>query len=83
MNIPKEWDKKFDLIVSNILASPLISMSKAIRSISHEGTILILSGFLDYQLSNIVEAYDISGFTVLGSLQKDRWVTLIIKVKID
>jgi ribosomal protein L11 methyltransferase len=83
LSIPKGWDKKFDLIVSNILASPLISMSKAIRSISHEGTILILSGFLDYQLSNIVEAYNISGFTVCDSLQKDRWVTLIFKVKIN
>lgn len=83
LSIPKGWDKKFDLIVSNILASPLISMSKAIRSLSHEGTILILSGFLDYQLSNIVEAYNISGFTVCDSLQKDRWVTLIFKVKIN
>ena len=83
LNIPKEWDKKFDLIVSNILASPLISMSKAIRSLSHKNTIVILSGFLDYQLSNIVEAYNISGFTMLDSMQKDRWMTLILKVKID
>ncbi len=77
------WDKKFDLIVSNILAAPLISMSKAIKSISHKNTLLILSGFLDYQLSSVVKAYNSSGFEIVNSLQKDRWVTLIFKVNVD
>jgi len=83
LSIPKEWDKKFDLIVSNILASPLISMSKVIRSLVRKDTILILSGFLDYQLSDVTEAYNSSGFSVIDSLEKDRWITLILQTKTD
>lgn len=83
LSIPKGWEAKFDLVVSNILASPLILMSQVIKSLSHENTLVILSGFLDYQLSNVVEAYNSSGFAVLNCLQKDRWVTLMLKVKIN
>ena len=81
LNIPREWEKKFDLIVSNILASPLISMSKTIRNLAHKNTIVILSGFLDYQVPDVVEAYGISGFSVLNDLEKDRWMMLMLQPK--
>jgi len=81
LNIPREWEKKFDLIVSNILASPLISMSKTIRNLAHKNTIVILSGFLDYQVPDVVEAYGISGFSVLNDLEKDRWIILMLQPK--
>jgi ribosomal protein L11 methyltransferase len=81
LNIPREWEKKFDLIVSNILASPLISMSKTIRNLVHKNTIVILSGFLDYQVPDVVEAYGISGFSVLNDLEKDRWIMLMLQPK--
>ena len=81
LNIPREWEKKFDLIVSNILASPLISMSKTIRNLAHKNTIVILSGFLDYQVPDVVEAYGISGFSVLNDLEKDRWIMLMLQPK--
>jgi ribosomal protein L11 methyltransferase len=81
LNIPREWEKKFDLIVSNILASPLISMSKTIRNLAHKNTIVILSGFLDYQVPDVVEAYGISGFSVLNDLEKDRWMILMLQPK--
>ena len=81
LNIPREWEKKFDLIVSNILASPLISMSKTIRNLAHENTIVILSGFLDYQVPDVVEAYGISGFSVLNDLEKDRWMMVMLQPK--
>ena len=73
-------NNRFDLIVSNILAVPLIAMAKTIRSISHENTIIILSGFLDYQLPDLIGAYNEVGFYVLANEQKDKWVVLTLKV---
>lgn len=45
--IRKKEPQYFDLIISNILSTPLIELVSAIRSVSNHGTIIILSGFLD------------------------------------
>jgi ribosomal protein L11 methyltransferase len=88
LNIDEEWinknrNQEFDLIVSNILAAPLISMAKTIKSISHKNTIIILSGFLDYQLSSVAEAYSKVGFEVINNMQKDKWIALTLKARFD
>ena len=56
-------------------------MSKTIRNLAHKNTIVILSGFLDYQVPDVVEAYGISGFSVLNDLEKDRWIMLMLQPK--
>ena len=78
--IPDSWDRKFDLIVSNILATPLISLAATLKAISHPETKVILSGFLDYQSGSVAEAYALEGFVVDKTLSRDKWVTLILKL---
>ena len=81
LNIPNDWEPKFDLIISNILAEPLIHMAKKFRSMSHSGTKIILSGFLDYQQNDVQDAYKAAGFVVEDILSRDRWIAMTLSVK--
>lgn len=73
--------EKFDLIISNILAKPLIELSSQIRKITTDDARVILSGFLDYQVDDVLSAFEKNEFELESSLCKDSWITLIIKVK--
>ncbi|MDG1437268.1 MAG: 50S ribosomal protein L11 methyltransferase [Rickettsiaceae bacterium] len=83
LNVPKEWNRPFDLIVSNILAQPLIAMAKSFKQITHTNSKIILSGFLDYQKQDIEIAYKNAGFVVDKALEQDKWVSLILSVNKD
>jgi ribosomal protein L11 methyltransferase len=78
LKIPNQWNQKFDLIVSNILKQPLISMASEFKSLAHNGTKVILSGFLDYQQEEVVSAYNSAGFVVETVLCKNKWVSLTL-----
>lgn len=78
LNVPKKWDQSFDLIVSNILANPLIAMASSFQKLSNKNTKIILSGFLDYQSSDIEKAYLDDGFSVIEKLSQDKWITLVL-----
>lgn len=80
--IPSISPKRFDLIVSNILAGPLIDLAPIIKSISHDQTRVILSGFLDYQKEDVAKAYKEKGFEIEKSIVDNNWVTLLIKLKV-
>jgi ribosomal protein L11 methyltransferase len=71
-------DAKFDLILANILARPLIEMAGSIEGLLNIGGIIILSGFLDNQLDDIVKEYQKYNFSPISTLYKDRWVTLVL-----
>ena len=70
--------QKFDLVISNILASPLIEMVEQIKQITAKSGKVILSGFLDYQLQNVQESYHACGFKTLNILQSSRWCCLVL-----
>lgn len=72
-------EHKTDLIISNILARPLIDMAGDFRSIIAEDGKVILSGFLNYQLPSVLEAYINNKFTPLSIINKNNWITLILK----
>ncbi len=76
-------NKKFDLIVSNILANPLIELASSISSLlTHQGK-LILSGFLDYQMDDVINSYQKNGLEVEQIVNKEKWITVLAKVKIN
>ena len=72
-------DQKTDLIIRNILAKPLISMASDFRSIITGDGKVILSGFLNYQLPSVLEAYINNHFTPLQIINKNNWITLTLK----
>jgi ribosomal protein L11 methyltransferase len=74
--IPK--GNKFDLIISNILAKPLIQMAPELTSYSSNGTI-ILSGFLDNQMEDVIRTYRALGYKLLSSLSHNQWRAIILR----
>jgi ribosomal protein L11 methyltransferase len=67
----------FDLIVMNILAEPLMTLAAdAERALAPDG-VLILSGLLQWQESQIREAYQSLGLELTSRLTLGDWVTLV------
>ena len=78
---PKFEKRKFDLVVSNILANPLIELASQIRSIATDNAYVILSGFLENQKSSVVASFEAYGFEICDVICKSNWVSLTLKVK--
>ena len=70
---------KFDLIVANILAGPLIMLSKQIKAALNPGGYIILSGFLDYQAEEVTNCFCKSGFKIIDVITKSSWTTITLK----
>jgi ribosomal protein L11 methyltransferase len=71
-------DNKFDLIVANILASPLINISADMKAVSHDKTVIVLSGLLTRQKDAVLAAYFKVGFQLKNVVQIDDWSTLVL-----
>ncbi|MGH1407036.1 MAG: 50S ribosomal protein L11 methyltransferase [Rhodomicrobiaceae bacterium] len=65
----------FELLIANILAKPLISMAPDItNAVAPDGT-LLLSGILDVQSDDVIEAYVAEGLTHLKTDLIGEWTT--------
>lgn len=71
-------DKKYDFITANILAKPLIHMSKTITTSLNEKGLLILSGFTtkDHSVQHTFEALELK---VKHRYDYEGWTTLVLK----
>jgi ribosomal protein L11 methyltransferase len=72
---------KFDLIISNILANPLIQMASDFHTLLSGDGQLILSGFIANQEKLLIDAYHKEGFVVLDKKTQNDWVALLLKLK--
>jgi ribosomal protein L11 methyltransferase len=67
---------RFDLIVANILARPLVALAPAIRRrLARRGTV-ILSGLLVGQQNRVAAAYRAQGLRLTRADEREGWVTL-------
>ena len=65
---------RFDLVVANILAGPLIDMAPALAAcVGHH---LILSGLLDRQVDGVAAAYLAEGLRELRRDQQEEWASV-------
>ena len=75
---------KAPLVLANILASTLIEMLQAglIDLITLDG-VLILSGILEEQVVGVISSAQACGVSLVEQRQKDDWVGLVFKWKLD
>lgn len=78
---PNSKDLKFDLVISNILATPLIGLAQEISQITKPQGYVVLSGFLNYQMQEVIEAYNHVGFELIAVANKQSWVISTFKLK--
>lgn len=74
--IPEEFSETgADIVMANILAGPLVELSQDLLNILRPGGKLVLSGILEEQASQLVEAYR-AGMQKINITQRDGWVRL-------
>lgn len=73
--------KKFDLIFANILAGPLKELAPDIFNHCKTGAHIVLSGLLEHQAPDVIQAYTDQGANLMDHLIIKGWSTLILKVE--
>ena len=66
----------YDLIFANILAGPLISLSPGLTEVSAETADLLLAGLLIEQEDDVMNAYEVLGWTRRGGFHDGQWSLL-------
>ncbi len=69
-------DERFDLVVANILAGPLIELAPEIASRVAPGGRLLLSGVLGSQAEEVSGAYEREGLALEAIVHRDEWVRI-------
>jgi ribosomal protein L11 methyltransferase len=70
---------KFDLLIANILANPLIMLAKQMATAVAPGGTLLLSGLLIPQAPQVIAAYRASGFHLIRHDRVYGWSTLELR----
>ena len=66
---------RFDVVVANILANPLISLAPALSRRLRRGGRIVLSGILDSQADAVIAAYR-RWFNIGVCESEDGWIAL-------
>jgi len=70
-------NKKYDIVVANIIADVLKVIANELKSKLKDGSILIISGILDKKEHIVTPKFQ--DLKLLERIQKDEWITLIYK----
>jgi len=70
-------DKKYDVVVANIIADILIFIASDIKK--RANNYLILSGIIEKYKNRVLEKY--KEFELIEEIPENEWVTLILKRK--
>jgi ribosomal protein L11 methyltransferase len=68
----------YDLIVANILARPLVAMSRDLATHLAPRGMVVLSGLLAWQTAMVVAAHRLPGLQLRRRIALDGWVTLVL-----
>lgn len=69
----------YDIIMSNILARPLIDMAEDLNKNLKNGGYCILSGFVDNQIDWVVNAHKEQGLSLIKVFEIDNWRAVIME----
>lgn len=72
-------DEKFDLVIANILAGPLIAMAGNLVGTVAPGGYVLLSGMLGTQAAEVGEAYTTRGLMLKKRYDRAEWTSLLLK----
>ncbi len=72
-------DKKYDVVVANIIADVLIFLAEDLKNRVND--ILILSGIIDKYKSKVIEKY--KNLKLIDEIQENEWVTLVFRKEIN
>lgn len=71
--------KHYDLIIANILARPLIDMAADMFAFLKTSGCIVLSGLIERQQDDVLNAYKTVGFTCVDIINIESWITITLK----
>ncbi len=72
-------DKKYDIVIANIVADVLVMISKDLKKHLKDDGILIISGILDKHISKVLKKFE--DLEQLELIHKNEWITVVFKNK--
>ncbi len=75
----KSLEGHFDVIISNILAGPLINMAQDLSMHLNDGGHTILAGLLETQASEVQKAHEEVGLALVNKKTLNEWTILVMK----
>ena len=75
---PDAWGARFDLVVANILESPLMTLAPALAAALRPGGVLLLSGFTGSQAPRLRVHYEALGLKPVREATLEGWVLLML-----
>lgn len=69
----------YDIIIANILARPLIEMAPKLAESLKPGGYCILSGFVDEQVSWVIDAHHKEGMSIVKTYNIDNWHAVLMQ----
>lgn len=70
--------RPYDLVLSNILARPLIALSRGLGRVLAEGGVAVLAGLLARHVPGVLAAHRRAGLVLVRRIAVDNWQTLIL-----
>lgn len=70
--------RRFDLIIANILAGPLIAFAHGMVGTARPGGVVVLSGLLTPQAASVAAAYRAAGFSLTAHSRIAGWSALTL-----
>lgn len=71
---------KYDIVVANIVADAIISLSKDVRKFMSENSVYIVSGIIDTRYDDVVSSLE-SDFEILNEYTENGWYSFAFKQK--
>ena len=68
----------FDLIISNILALPLIEFAPKAKKSLTAGGYIILAGLMKHQADSVIKAHEENGFEFVSNTEYGNWSILVM-----
>ncbi len=78
-DLVKNIEKEADIVVANITAEMIISLSKNIHNILKGRKIFIISGILIEKEGLVMDALNLNGFNVLVRMRKEDWMAAALQ----
>jgi ribosomal protein L11 methyltransferase len=70
---------RYDLVIANILAGPLIALAPSVAAALGPGGRLLLAGLLESQAERVAAAYRREGLMLTGRIARSEWPTLVMR----
>jgi ribosomal protein L11 methyltransferase len=79
-DLTEKVEGKYDLVVANIVADAIMSLSKGVKEFMKPDTVYIMSGIIDTRGDEVAQAIS-TDFNIIERYEDNGWVCLVAKAK--